>query len=201
MGARDERVDAYIAKAPAFAQPILAHLRGVVHAACPEAEETIKWGMPHFLHHDGILCGMAAFKAHCSFWFWKPAGVVPARADSGDEGMGQFGRITKITDLPSKRALTSYIRAAMKQNEERTAKPVRRVRTPKPPARVPADFQSALAARDTTAKFGALSPSSRREYVEWITGAKRSETRERRIRTAVEWIAEGKTLNWRYEKR
>lgn len=201
MGTRDTRVDAYIAKAPAFAQPILEHLRDVVHGACPEVEETLKWGMPHFLH-NGMLCGMSAFKAHCAFGFWKHALVILEKSRSGGGGMGHFGRITSIADLPSKRVLEGYVRTAMKLNEKGVKNPARAPRKPKAPATVPPDFRRALAARDgAKARFQELSPSRRREYVEWVTEAKRDETRARRIETAVEWIGEGKSLNWRYEKR
>ena len=59
MGSRDKRVDAYIAKSSEFARPILRQLRDIVHEACPEVEETIKWGFPHFdykgmLQHGGF---------------------------------------------------------------------------------------------------------------------------------------------------
>ncbi len=68
----DPRIDAYIAKSVPFAQPIMEHCRALIHEACPEVTETIKWGMPSF-EYKGILCGFAAFKAHCSFGFWKHA--------------------------------------------------------------------------------------------------------------------------------
>src|SRR6187402_3013263 len=95
----DPRIDAYIAKSAAFAQPILVRLRELVHAACPDVEESIKWGMPHFLHGGKLLCGMAAFKAHCAFGFWQGRAVLGEEAD--DAAMGQLGRITTLAQLPS----------------------------------------------------------------------------------------------------
>ena len=75
MGTRDPRVDAYIASAPDFAKPILTHLREIVHEACPDVEETMKWSNPHF-DYKGVLAGMSAFKAHCAFGFWKGSLIV-----------------------------------------------------------------------------------------------------------------------------
>jgi uncharacterized protein YdeI (YjbR/CyaY-like superfamily) len=198
MGTKDARVDAYIAKSAAFAQPILTHLRDIVHATCPEVEETMKWSFPHFMY-KGMLCAMASFKEHCSFDFWK-ASLIVARTDGkAEEGMGDFGRITKISDLPPKKVLTGYIKTAMKLNEDGVKKPTPpKPKTPKELV-VPDDLAKALradaAARATFEKF---SPSHKREYVEWITEAKTEATRMKRLQTAIEWMAEGKARNWKY---
>jgi uncharacterized protein YdeI (YjbR/CyaY-like superfamily) len=199
MGKRDPRVDAYIERSADFAKPILAHLRDVVHAACPQVEETMKWSFPHFMHH-GMMCGMAAFKQHCTFGFWKGELVV-GRASAADErAMGQFGRITGLAGLPSRKALTAYISKAAKLNEE-GIKPVRAKPKPRPEAAVPEDLATALKRnRKAAATFAAFSPSQRREYIEWIVEAKREETRAKRLAQAIEWIAEGKARNWKYEK-
>jgi len=198
MGMRDPRVDAYIAKSADFARPILTHLRELVHATCPEAEETMKWSFPHFMY-KGMLCAMASFKEHCSFGFWKGSLIVPKDGADSEEGMGHFGRITRISDLPSKKVLTGYIKTAMKLNEDGIKKP-----TPPKPKKlvevvVPDDLLKALqgnsAARATFEKF---SPSHKREYIEWITEAKTEATRTKRLQTAIEWMAEGKARNWKY---
>ena len=195
MGARDPRVDAYIEKSAEFARPILTHLRTLVHEACPQAEETLKWGMPTFVHH-GILCGVGAFKQHCTFGFWKHKLVVGA--GRYDDAMGQFGRITKLADLPPKKELVGYIRKAAQLNEQ-GIKPARARPKPRPEASVPDDLAAALKRkRKAAAAFAAFSPSQRREYVEWIVEAKREETRSKRIAQAVEWIGEGKPRNWKY---
>jgi len=199
MGKRDPRVDAYIKNAPEFAKPILEHLRAVVHEACPDVVEGTKWSVPHFDYH-GILCGMAAFKHHCTFGFWKSGLVLGDEAKSQDSGAGQFGRLQSVSDLPSKKVLTGYIRKAMKLNEEgtRVEKPRK---PPKPEVTVPSYVKTALG-KNTKAKaaFDAFSPSHRREYVEWITEAKTDATRDRRLTQAIEWIAEGKSRNWKYER-
>lgn len=121
--AHDPRVDAYIAAAAPFARPILRHLRAVVHSACPDVEETIKWGMPFFTYH-GILCHMAAFKQHAAFGFWK--GALVFESDKASEAMGAVGRLTTVADLPSKRALTGYVRKAMALNVEGDKAPPKR---------------------------------------------------------------------------
>ena len=197
MGTRDARIDAYIAKSAEFARPILAHLREVVHAACPDVEETMKWSFPHF-DYKGMLCSMAAFKEHCAFGFWKGSLIV--EGNDGEKAMGQFGRITTHADLPSKKVLTAYIKKAMTLNAEGVKSPTRS--KPKASTReliVPDDLTSALAANKAArATFDKLPPSHKREYVDWITEAKTQATRTRRLETAVEWMSEGKPRNWKY---
>lgn len=201
MTAPDPRIDAYIKNAQPFARPILAHLRAVVHAACPDAEETMKWSFPHFDYRGAMLCSMASFKAHCSFGFWNGQALLKAESRNA-EAMGDFGRITALTDLPSKARITALIKQAMKLSEAGVKRVARKTPKPRTPARVPADLAAALAATaGATAEFDEFSPSARREYIEWITEAKAAATRARRIGTAVEWISEGKRRNWKYEKR
>ena len=197
MGTRDPRVDAYIARSADFARPILTHLRDVVHAACPEVEETIKWSFPHFLY-KGMLCSMASFKEHCTFGFWKGSLVVSGGGEA-EKAMGQFGRITRLADLPAKKILISTIKTAMKLNEDGVKAPGRA--KPKTPREVvvPEDLVSALGKNpQARATFEKLSPSHKREYVEWITEAKTQATRARRLETAIQWMAEGKPRNWKY---
>lgn len=200
MPTTDPRIDAYIAKAAAFAQPILTHARAVVHEACPQVEETVKWGMPTFQYGGRILCGMAAFKQHASFGFWQHAQVM----ETGERaGMGSFGKMTTVRDFPARRTLVSLIRKAMALIDA-GAKPdaARTPRATKPALRVPADLRDALAANAAAKKsFDGFSPSARRDYIEWITEAKRAETRTRRLEQAIAWLAEGKTRNWKYERR
>jgi uncharacterized protein YdeI (YjbR/CyaY-like superfamily) len=199
MVTKDPRVDDYIARAADFAKPILTHIREVIHAACPDVEETVKWRMPTFMHH-GILCNIAAFKAHVALNIWKGSEIVGT--DGEREAMGQFGRITKLSDLPSKKVLASFIKKAMARNESgvkssTAGKPVaaRKVIPTTPPP----DFKAALAGNaKARATFDGFSPSNRKEYIEWITDAKRDETRQRRLREAIAMLAEGKTRNWKY---
>jgi len=196
MGTRDPRIDAYIAKSGEFARPILTHLREAVHRACPVVEETMKWSAPHFMY-EGMLCGMASFKAHCAFGFWKGSLIV----DDGrsKEAMGHFGRITSLDQLPSKKVLTGYIRKAMELNEKGIKSPTRSKREAKPEAKVPKDLAAALGKnKKARATFDNFTRSHRREYIEWITEAKTEATRQRRLETAIEWMAEGKSRNWKY---
>lgn len=191
----DARVDDYIAAAAPFARPVLQQLRAVVHAACPEATETLKWRMPFFEYRGRPLCMMAAFKQHCGFGFWQP----DAKAGEAD-GMGQYGKLTAVGDLPPKRALMAAVKAAMQRIE--TGAPSARSRAAaKPAPAVPEDLAAALALRKhATAKrhFEAFSPSAQREYTDWITGAKTDATRSKRLATTLEWLAEGKHRNWKY---
>ena len=201
MPTRDPRIDSYIEKSAPFARPILTHLREVVHGACPEVEETVKWGFPHF-QYRGMLCAMASFKEHCTFGFWKGALIVDRGGENAEQAMGQFGRISSLEELPPKRVLAGYVKEAMRLNEEGVKAPRRAPSKTKRPAVVPDDLAAALRRNaKARATFDAFSASHRREYVEWITEAKREETRERRVATAVEWLAEGKSRNWKYERR
>ena len=201
MGARDPRIDAYIAKQKDFAKPVLTHLRDVVHAACPNVEETLKWSAPFFVYEGGILCHMAAFKEHAVFGFWKASlieGLGPNSANGG-EAAGNMGRITSIKDLPSKTVLTTFIKRAM-QLKDSGSVVSRPKRAPKPEATIPVELASALAKnRKAMAAFEKFPPSHRREYVDWIVEAKREETRAKRIAQAVAWIASGKSRNWKYQ--
>ena len=197
MGTRDPRIDAYIARSADFAKPILTYLRETIHAACPEVEETIKWGTPTFDYH-GIMCGTAAFKEHCALGFWKAKLVV---GDENSEAMGQFGRIRSIDDLPSRRTLTGYIKKAMALNEAGVKAP-RETKPKRKPLPMPDELRRALGKnKPAKSAFEAFSPSHQREYIEWITEAKTDETRSRRVEMAVEWMAEGKPRNWKYMKR
>ena len=198
-------IDAYIAKAQPFAQPILTHLRAVVHAACPECVENTKWGFPHF-DYKGIMCSMAAFKAHCAFGFWNP-GAIPGLTPSGEPAMGTFGRITSLKELPSDAKLKGYIRAAMKANDL-GLKPVRdkmRRQGTKPAAALLAKTPTYLAAALKTdakarATWDGFSPSHRKVYVEWLVEAKQDATRAKRLAQTLVWLREGKGRNWKYER-
>lgn len=194
----DPRIDSYIARQADFARPILEHLRSAVHAACPEAEETLKWSMPHFLYKGRMLAGMAAFKAHATFGFWRAKEVLGETGAERD-AMGQFGRLTSIADLPPDDVLQALIREAMALTDagERPARPKA---APKPAPQVPPELEAALAANPAArAAFDGFPPGARREYVDWVAEAKRPETRDKRIAQAVEWMAEGKRRNWKYE--
>ena len=203
MGKRDPRIDAYIANAAGFAQPILGRLREIVHEACPEVEETLKWSAPSFLHAGGILCGMAAFKQHASFGFWKHALVVGEEVPRDvmpRDGMGSFGKLTSLKDLPPRKELVALIHKAMRLNEDGVKTTgVRKSSTPKPAPVPPDDFAAALKKnRPARATFEGFPPSQQREYVDWISEAKRDETRQKRLAQAIEWLAEGKPRNWKY---
>ena len=202
MGTKHPRVDAYIEQSAEFAKPILTHLRALVHRACPDVEEAWKWSFPNFLYH-GMMCNMAGFKAHCSFGFWKGDlifGDDKTAAAAAKESMGHFGRILSRDDLPPDKVIIRYIKEAMRLNEAGVKK------APKPRAREPKELvvpESILTALKTNGKagetFAAFSYSHKKEYVEWITEAKTEATRNKRLVTMLEWLAEGKSRNWKYQ--
>jgi uncharacterized protein YdeI (YjbR/CyaY-like superfamily) len=205
MPKTDERIDLYIARAADFAQPILNHLRKLVHVACPGCEETIKWGMPHFDYKGSILCSMAAFKQHCVFGFFKaslmedPHGILNA---IGKTAMGSFGRLTAKEDLPSDKIIKEYIKEAMKLNEARVKVAAPPKKAPaKKPGKTPDYLLAALKKNKKAATaFGSFSPSAKNEYIEWFEEAKTEATRDKRLEQAIEWMSEGKTRHWKYKK-
>lgn len=196
--ARDHRVGTYINEAPPFAQPILEHLRDLVHEVCPEVEEDIKWSMPFFNYKGTPICSMAAFKQHCAFGFWRHKDLMGGKQD---DGMGQFGKLTSLKDLPSGEALAALIRKAIALNESGVR--ARRSRTAaKTAPSLPKDFAARLAMKEHAAArktYESFPPGAQREYVAWITEAKTDATRQKRVATALEWLAEGKRRNWKYE--
>jgi uncharacterized protein YdeI (YjbR/CyaY-like superfamily) len=203
---QNPKVDAYLAKVKPFAFPIMEHLRYLVHKGCPGVEETIKWSRPFFEYKGVILGNMSAFNQHCSFGFWgeEISAILRDAKVLGKEGMGSLGRITSLGDLPSDKQMLGWIRqaAAFVDTGQYTSPIAARnkvAKAPKPAIEVPAEFTDALRKnKKAGACFARLSPSCRREYVEWIAGAKRPETRSKRLGTAMEFISEGKPLNWKY---
>ncbi len=203
MPIKDKRVDAYIEKSNDFAKPILKHLRSLVHKACPDVVEVMKWSFPNF-EYKGLMCSMAAFKAHCAFGFWKhkliedPNGLI----EKGEQtGMGVFGKIYSLKDLPSDKILTEYILQAMKLNEDGVKLPPKPRVAAKEDLVFPEKFEMALNKnKKAKAAFEKMSYSHQKEYVQYINEAKREETRESRISKSIEKLAENKSHNWKYEK-
>ena len=205
MTTTDPRIDAYIQGSDDFARPILEHLRKLIHKACPDVVETIKWSRPFFEYEGGMLCHISAFKQHCAVGFWNapllkdPAGVLHIKDKNA---MGHFDRITSLKDLPADKILIALIREAAALNEQGVKKPAPVKKPLKAALPVPPALTSALKKNKKAADvFAGFPPSHRREYIEWITEAKTDETRDRRIATTLEWLTEGKSRNWKYEKK
>lgn len=206
MSTYDPRVDAYIEKAADFAKPILTHLRELIHTACPDVVETWKWSFPNFDYKGSTICSMGAFKQHCTFGFWKaailedPDGILTI---TDREAMGHLGKITSLKDLPKDAILKKYIKQAMTLNDKGIKVASRKVATEKEKAelKTPADFAALLQQNKTAEKvFKDFSYSHRKEYIEWFDEAKTEATRTRRMTQALEWIAEGKGRNWKYQR-
>jgi uncharacterized protein YdeI (YjbR/CyaY-like superfamily) len=202
----DPRIDAYIEKAAPFAQPIMIKLRELIHKACPEVVETIKWGMPSF-EYMGPLCSFAAFKQHCAFGFWKttllsdPGKYLKERSAQGGDAMGNFGRMTSVKDIPPVKVMVDFIHQSMQLNAD-GVKTEKKKAAPKKAIPVPAELQKALN-KNSKAKFyfEKFSPSQQKDYNVWIADAKTNATRNKRIADAIEWISEGKIRNWKYAKK
>lgn len=199
MGTRDTRVDAYITKSQDWARPILLHIREVLHAACPEVEETLKWSVPHYDYRGQMMCATAAFKEKVTLGFWRGPLIV-GLGTGPDDVMENRGPLTSVKDLPSKKALTGLIKQAMKLTDDGITLE-RPKKAPKPEAAVPPELAKALAKnKKARTVFENFPPSHRREYCEWIGGAKAEETKAKRVAQAIEMMAEGKSRNWKYQK-
>lgn len=203
MATKDKRIDAYITKAQPFAQPILKHLRKLVHQACPEVEETIKWSFASF-DYKGPFCSMASFKQHAVFGFWKskllkdPKGYLGERFNQGGAAMGNLGRITTLKDLPPDRIILDFIKQAKKLNDDEKKLPTKPKKAKKELV-IPDYFLAAVKKnKKALVTFKEFSYSNKKEYVEWVTEAKTEETRNRRLETAIDWMAQGKIRNWKY---
>ena len=194
---RDPRIDDYIAKVAPFARPILEHVRERVHAAVPEAEETIKWSAPGFTLNGKILLMMAAFKQHAALNFWRGQEIGDGSPKAG--AMGQFGRLTTVSDLPPDDQLDSMLREAAVLAATAPA-PRKTKHEPKPAPGMHPEFAAALAiSPKARAVLDGFPPSAQRDYLEWISEAKQDATRAKRIATAVEWLEEGKRRHWKYQ--
>lgn len=204
MNNKDKRIDDYISKSADFAKPVLEHLRELIHKACPEVQETMKWSFPHFDYQNEMMCSMAAFKHHCAFGFWKasimkdPEKILTLKER---DAMGHLGQIRSLQDLPSDKILIRYIKEAVKLNKEGVKLPSKVKSSESKTIEVPDYFKNILRKNKKAEKtFEEFSYSHKKEYVQWITEAKTEETREKRINTAIEWLSEGKKRNWKYEK-
>ncbi|WP_026462077.1 YdeI/OmpD-associated family protein [Adhaeribacter aquaticus] len=205
MATTDPRVDTIIQNSADFAKPILNHLRQLIHQVCPDATETIKWGFPHF-EHNGLLCSMAAFKQHCAFTFWK-ANLLsdPHQLFSKDSktSMGQLGQLKSLTDLPADIVLVGYIQEAVKLNLQGVKGPAKfKPAIAAKALEIPEYLAQALKENEAASNtFSGFSNSNKKEYITWLAEAKTEATRQKRLLTAIEWIAEGKPRNWKYIKK
>ena len=203
MGTYNKAIDAYISKSAEFARPILEHFRELVHTACPEVEEKMKWSFPHFDYLNEMMCNMAAFKQHATVGFWKGAIMkdsILAENAKSEISMGHFGRLTSFKDLPSDKKILGWIKEAMKLNEDGIKLVKKPASAEKKELEIPEYFTKAIS-KNKKAKehFNAFSTSHRKEYIQWITEAKTEATRESRMATALVWLAEGKSRNWKYQ--
>ncbi|MFT3908651.1 MAG: YdeI/OmpD-associated family protein [Ferruginibacter sp.] len=204
MAKKIKEIDAYINKSADFAKPILHHIRELVHNACPDVEEKMKWSFPHFDYKGEMMCSMAAFKQHAVMGFWKAA-LMKDKAllemARTEEAMGHLGKITSLKDLPSDKKIMAYIREAMELTDYGIKLPAKPKSTEKKALVIPDYFIKALSKNKKALQvFENFSYSHKKEYLQWITEAKAEETRNRRMATAIEWLAEGKSRDWKYKK-
>jgi uncharacterized protein YdeI (YjbR/CyaY-like superfamily) len=204
MPAYEPRIDTYIVKAPPYAKPILTHIRELVHKACPDVEEKIKWGFPHFDYRDEMMCSMAAFKNHAVFGFWK-ASLMKDRTlfdtAQSEAAMGHSGKLMSLKDLPSDKIFAGYIKEAMKLNEDGIKLPPREKKEQKELV-LPVYFTAALKkSKKTQSAFEKFPYSHKKEYIEWFEEAKSEDTRNKRLNQGVEWMTEGKSRNWKYMRK
>ena len=202
MSNKDKRIDDYIARSADFAKPVLRHLRKLIHEACPDVEETMKWSMP-FFDYKGPLCNLASFKQHCAFGFWKAALMTDAKQmkENNKGAMGVLGKLTSLQDLPQDSQIKTWIKEAASLNTDGVKAPEKKTKEKKE-IEMPESFKKALSKnKKASATYEGFSPSHKYEYLEWITEAKTEDTRNKRIDTAIEWLTEGKSRHWKYQKK
>lgn len=202
MSAYNKSIDAYIAKSADFAKPILNHLRGLIHTACPDVEEKMKWSMPFFDYKGEMMCHMASFKQHCAFGFWKGSIMkdpVLRETAASEAAMGHLGKITSLKDLPADKKIMAWIKEAMALNDNGIKLPPKEKPVAVKETAIPDYFAKAIAKNKAAKKvWDGFPPGKKKDYIVWITEAKTADTRNKRMETAVEWIAEGKGRNWKY---
>lgn len=204
MPVYNKSIDTYIAQSADFAKPILEHLRELIHTTCPDVEEKMKWSMPFFDYKGEMMCHMASFKQHCAFGFWKGSIMkdpILRETAQSETAMGHLGKITSLKDLPPDKKIIAWIKEAMTLNDNGIKLPPKVKPAETKEITAPDDLIKAIAKNKTAKKcWDTFSPGKKKEYILWITEAKTDATRHSRMTTAVEWIAEGKARNWKYQK-
>jgi len=201
---KNPKVDAYILNTAPFAQPILNELRATLETAEPELEETIKWGFPCFTFQSKLICSFSAYKNHCVFRFWQGSNLKDSAGiltKVGETEMGELSKIKNLEDLPNSEILINYIREAIELSKKKSTKTI--VSEKKITIDLKSyDLQEIFSSFPKQAeKFDTFSPSHRKEYISWINEAKTEDTKLKRIKTMMEWLLEGKSRNWKYEKK
>lgn len=194
---KNKKVDDYILQSQDFAKPILTHLRKLIQIACPQVEESIKWGHPHF-EYKGLLCNVAAFNRHCAFGFWKAALMKDAEllTKNNNDAMGHSGKLKSISDLPKDKIIIARVKEAVLLNEQGVHLPAKKHSEKNPEIKVPLLLKNELIKnKEVDQKFNSLSPSHKKEYIEWIEDAKKEETKFKRIASTIKWVMEGKSTN------
>lgn len=203
MSKFNPQFDEYITKSADFAKPIMEYLRQIIHETCPEVEEIIKWGNPHFDYKGDMMCILAGYKHHCSFSLYKAELMSDKKiieSVKAGQKMGYMDKIKSLSDLPAKETLVAYIKEAMVLNENGVKKEKTVSEKPKV-IEVPDYFNEVLIANPLVKEiFESKSASFRKDYLVWIIDAKTEATRQKRIEQSLEWIAEGKGRFWQYEK-
>ena len=201
MADDSKRVDEYIKNAPDFARPIMEKIRKAFHKGCPECEEAIKWGCPYFMY-KGMLGGMASFKGHVSMGFWRSKEMDDPEKlfDTGTGAKASMcnAHFHNLKEVPTQKILAEYVKRAAKLQD--TEAPKKKATKKKISTRIPADLAE-LFKKHKKAKtvFEGFAPSHKRDYIEWITEAKRDATRQKRLKTTIEWLSEGKQRHWKYQ--
>lgn len=121
--------------------------------------------------------------------------------NSESSAMGQFGRITKLSDLPSDEIIIQYLHQAMGLIDKGVKVPKTDPSLKEYNLEIPIALQQALQKNDKAmATFEKFSNSNKKEYIVWINEAKTEVTKQKRLETTIEWLEEGKIKNWKYVK-
>ncbi|MES2591602.1 MAG: DUF1801 domain-containing protein [Bacteroidota bacterium] len=188
-------IDEGIANAEPFAQEICIKLRSIIFKAEPGIIEDWKWG-PNY-YKSGMVCGFWYFKKHVTFLFYQGALLKDKKKVLQANPGTLHNKHIKFTDVKeiNEKLLIDYITEAVINNE----KGIKLTEAKDKTVIIPPDFKKLLVKNKALPNFEAMSYSKRKDYVQWIEGAKQTETRAKRIELALEKIAVKQGLNDKYK--
>ncbi|GAB2541876.1 DUF1801 domain-containing protein [Rufibacter soli] len=190
---QEEKIDAFFTNAPAFAKPICEKLRLAIDEADPALKPSWKWGTPVYEKAGAsMVCAISVHKQHVNLTFFQGA-QVPDTYGVFTTGLdGKNMRTIRFTEVGQvkEEQIVEYVRAATLVKPDKSGKS-----TERSVIEIPEDLKQALAHAKQLEKFEQMAYTHRKEYVRWVSEAKRQETRDGRITKTVERITEGKKFS------
>jgi len=193
---RSKTVDEYIESTEKWRAELI-RLRKILRST--DLEETVKWGAPCYTCDGKNVVGLGAFKSYLGLWFFQGAlladkSKVLINAQEGKTKALRQWRFTSSKEINAS-LIKAYVNEAIELQRQGAAIKPDRGR----PVEVPPQLKRALAGNKTASRaFNALTPGKQREYADYISSAKREETRSKRLEKIIPMIAAGQGLHDRY---